>query len=468
MSPKIDLYGLEAKHASLRTKLEEALKSAQNGFVELFNQRSRSSEPISARNTQILLDFDTAAGLEGLGKCRRLKYLLVGLQFAKRIQKDLDKLVLDDIQRLVLWVDERANPWTRQMHKVILKKLVKYVSNPDGYLLSKEYPENVRWIKVNVKKKDMPKVERDQLLTEEEILRGIQAAESQRDKAMFALQTETGCRVGELANLRIKDVISEQLKSDNTEREYFIRLNGKTGERTVIIFYSVPYLLDWLNHHPQKDNPESPLWTLQLKSQVRPVNYAVIRKVVQQIYKRAGINKLPRTHYLRHSRVTLDSKQGISESIAKRRFGWVNDTRQIATYSHLVDEDVNNHYRARYGKAGKEAIQPVITVKPCHKCTFVNPITNDFCSKCQAIISAAAAERLKTAQEQKVSEMETRLQQMEKLLGAVTQQLQQPVSGTIDGINFAASSSGLTLNGAFKPIEPRKEKEKGAGTWVEL
>jgi len=37
-------------------------------------------------------------------------------------------------------------------------------------------------------------------------------------------------------------------------------LKGKTGVRRVRTINATPYLHDWLNMHPNKDDPEAPLW----------------------------------------------------------------------------------------------------------------------------------------------------------------------------------------------------------------
>ncbi|HLC72802.1 MAG TPA: site-specific integrase [Candidatus Nanoarchaeia archaeon] len=456
MAQKVDIYNHERKHNTVRSKYQEGLQKAQEGFIEYRNPLRQRIEFLSIKNTQLILDFDTVSGLEGLSKCRRLRYMEVCKSFALLLKKDFDTFTDDDIQRIVLWIDDyHKNPYTRQVYKVVLKKFIKYLQHTKDYLQVKEYPSNVRWIKTYVKKKDQSRIEREELLTEEEIKRGIEAVEYARDKAMFALQSEVGCRVGELANMQIKDIITQKINDKTEESEYFIRLNGKTGERTVIIFYSIPYLVIWLNQHPAKNNKEAPLWTLQLKNEVRPMKYAAIRKMVQQIYKKAGINKRPRTHYIRHSRVTLDGKSGMGDGLAKRRFGWTNDSKQLGTYSHLVDEDVHDFFRLKHHK-GKPQQEPILVIKSCYKCNFTNPVTNDFCGNCKTVVSVGAAERLKGEQEKKTQEMELRMQTMEQILSQVAAQLPAPTQMDYNNYQVVVSQSGLTIGNEFKAFK-RKE-----------
>ena len=81
-----------------------------------------------------------------------------------------------------------------------------------------------------------------------------------RDKCLWAMLRDIGCRVHGLLKLRIKDdVVIEKL--DSGYHSARITVNGKTGTRDVTITNSYPYLKDWLSHgHPYGNNPNASLF----------------------------------------------------------------------------------------------------------------------------------------------------------------------------------------------------------------
>ena len=83
----------------------------------------------------------------------------------------------------------------------------------------------------------------------------IEAAEHPRDKALIASLYESGCRVGEIAALRISHIHFDEYGA-------YMIVKGKTGSRRIRLVFSAPILASWINVHPQKANPEAPLWVV--------------------------------------------------------------------------------------------------------------------------------------------------------------------------------------------------------------
>ena len=121
-------------------------------------------------------------------------------------------------------------------YRAILKKFYKWLNNG-------EYPIQVKWMKNNINKRSLKLPGEGELLTERDIKRLIEVADHPRDKALLAVLYESGCRVGEVLNLYIKDV-----EFDKEGARMCVQ--GKTGMRKIRIIFSVPYLVTWLNNHP--------------------------------------------------------------------------------------------------------------------------------------------------------------------------------------------------------------------------
>ena len=82
--------------------------------------------------------------------------------------------------------------------------------------------ELVKDIKTTMKnnRKKLP----EELLTRTEIKKMVEASDHPRDKAMISLLYEGGLRIGELASLKIKNVVFDDYGA-------VIKVKGKTGER---------------------------------------------------------------------------------------------------------------------------------------------------------------------------------------------------------------------------------------------
>jgi integrase/recombinase XerD len=70
---------------------------------------------------------------------------------------------------------------------------------------------------------------------------------------MLSVGYEGGFRASELLLMNVGDVTLD-------ERGARVNVRGKTGERRVRLISSAPILGEYLDVHPLRDNPGSPLW----------------------------------------------------------------------------------------------------------------------------------------------------------------------------------------------------------------
>jgi integrase/recombinase XerD len=110
------------------------------------------------------------------------------------------------------------------------------------------------------------------MLIEEEVKKLIEACKNQRDKTVIALLRDTGMRVGELLNLKVKDItLSDGLSH--------VMASGKTGDRMVPLVFAVPYLANYLNDFRKGGKQEDPLFIVIDRSTPtnRPMDYIHVR-----------------------------------------------------------------------------------------------------------------------------------------------------------------------------------------------
>jgi integrase len=329
------------------------------------------SKKITARSKELIFKFIEACIRDGLSKARQTKYFELLKGIAEKLGKDLDKVSKSDIEWLVSEI-EQANysAWTKQSYKTALKKFYRWLHGmPRG-----EYPDLVKWIKLGSKVNN-DKLPED-LLTEEEVLKLIEATPHPRDKALIALLWDGGLRIGEVGTLRLKNVTF-----DNYGGVLIVR--GKKGMRRVRTVWSVPYLANWLESHPDRDNPEAPLWVkLGIEGDNGAMNYDGIRKQIITAAKKAGIKKRIHPHLFRHSRATYMAKY-LTEAQMKEYFGWVQSSDMAAMYVHLSGRDVDDAILRMHGLKKEEEEDKPKAVK-CPRCRKVNGLQAKFCYNCGA------------------------------------------------------------------------------------
>lgn len=269
------------------------------------------------------------------------------------------------------------SPKTKRNIKITVKAFYKHALGEDYF-----YPKQVAWIKAatNGNKKMLP----EDILSEDEILKMIEAAGNVRDKAIIAVLYDSGIRVGELLSLRKKDVNLE-------EEPAHITVNGKTGMRKVPILFSPPYLSRYLEL-VKKKKPEDYLWTAigTWTEHNKLVDGAAIRRLLKLSGEKAGIEKRIYPHLFRHSRATHYANR-LTEQQLKGLFGWTGDSKMVSTYVHISGRDIDDAVMQAYGKKPKEVVAPKLVEKICPRCRERNGIDFVHCSRCGSPLDIATA-----------------------------------------------------------------------------
>lgn len=331
---------------------------------------------ISQRNIELIKDFVHNCYIEGLSDHRALKYITLLKSIALLMNTDFDIASKKDIERLLITVNKKTlSEATRHDYKVTLKKFYKW-------LYKGNEPELTKWFTTNIKNKDK-KLPED-MLTEEEIMKMINTAPNTRDKAIIGLLWDIGARIGEVGTLKIKHVKFDEYGA-------VILVNGKTGPRRVRAVWSVSYLMNWLEEHPERDNSEAPLWFnfSSRKKGLESMRYDAIRMQLQRIAEAAGIKKRIHTHLFRHSRATYMANH-LTEAQMNMHFGWVQGSDMPSIYVHLSGRDVDQAIlRANGIEIKEEDNKPKTNV--CPRCKTINTPNNLFCHKCGAVLTLKTA-----------------------------------------------------------------------------
>jgi len=252
------------------------------------------------------------------------------------------------------------------------------------------YPECVKWMRSYNPKADtksggmsLPVKPKD-ILTEQDVLRLVNAATHPRDQALVMLAYESAGRSKEILDLKIGSIQFDVRLSHVT-------LEGNTGARQLPIITSVPYLQTWLNVHPYKHDSGAYLFPpLKGKNRGQRMESHNFIKILKRLKRDAKIEKPVRPHLLRHARLTKLAKD-MTDAKLKTFAGWTQGSRMTGVYVHLAGEDLDKTFLEMHGLVEKEApketpLKPRICVRG-HE----NPGEAAYCFKCGIILDPEKA-----------------------------------------------------------------------------
>ena len=275
--------------------------------------------------------------------------------------------------------------------KSVLRQFLKW--------LHKTYPEVPDLISHIELKKLQPKELPDRL-TDTEIRAMIEKSHSPRDKALIAFLADSGCRRGELLNIKLKHV---KFLDDGTAEVLLPK--GKTKPRRIFVIWSAAYLDVWISNHPLKNDGEAYLFCSN-REPYGKFSTTGLWGQVDAIAKRADIKKRVYIHLFRHTRATQLAQQGFSNQEMNVELGWVAGSTMFNVYVNLSGVNTDNKKRALAGLQIIEPIKAGIKTKECPRCHRVNPIDADRCKICRTAISEAEIAKEKAIEEAKKAEAE--------------------------------------------------------------
>ncbi|MFA5246989.1 MAG: site-specific integrase [Candidatus Micrarchaeia archaeon] len=329
-----------------------------------------SNSNLSAQAKKQIGGFTRIRLAKGTTRLRVVKCMWCLRLMADWLGKDFDKATQNDLIDLVSSIDLKDYAeYTKYDFKIVLKCFYKWLKGKD-----EEVPKVIKWLKPKLgnHKHKLP----EELLTAEEVERLAAATTNARDRALLLVLYESGCRIGELLYLKLKNV-----QFDNYGGVLIV--NGKTGSRRVRIIASVQVLGRWLQEHPDRNNPDAYLWPARLGHyQPVPFAYPTLLAMLDRVRQTAGIQKRVYPHLFRHSRATaLASK--LTEAQMKEHFGWTQGSEMAATYVHLSGRDVDSTLLQMYSLKDKPVErEPALDFRICNRCKERNSPGQEFCGRC--------------------------------------------------------------------------------------
>jgi site-specific recombinase XerD/ubiquitin len=290
---------------------------------------------------------------------------------------------------IVEWIhDHYANEETNRDMRGALRTFGKVLTNEDPTDKEAAPPPSIDWVPATLPDNYDPVPNPANMIVEEEMKamcdhRGTNA----RDAALIAVAWDAGPRSGELEALTVGDVNDHDLGR-------IIRVDGKTGERDVTVTHAVPYLSQWLNQHPGKDDPDAPLWSKLKKPE--DISYRMYRNVFADAAERVGLDKPDDPTNFRKSSASDLASKGVSQAHLEKRYGWKRGSDAASRYIRVFGEDADRELaRARNMDVDLEDDEPEGQTE-CIRCGELIDPDDDTCWRCDAIQDPVEAQKAMT------------------------------------------------------------------------
>jgi len=333
-----------------------------------------------AADQRLIRSFHDDCFSDGLGVPRVEKYVRHLITLSSWLSVTFERASVADVKTLLRRIQgSHYADWTKHDLRLVLKRFYRWLRE-NGYT-----QQDLDWIKLGsaVAKSRLP----EDMPTPEDVKAMVAATKSARNKAFIMLIYETGARIGEIARLRVRNIVPHP-----HGLEIHLPIEGKSGARRVLVVGSTPYLKAWLNQHPHAQRPEASLWPWHPSG--KALKYGTFSAILKRAAQAAGIAKKVNPHNFRHARATYLAKH-LTEAQMNQFFGWVQGSDMPSTYVHLSGRDVDEALLRSYGIEAKQKPETdKLAPRKCNQCQSQNPATHAFCGVCGLPLDETAAQEV--------------------------------------------------------------------------
>jgi integrase/recombinase XerD len=288
-----------------------------------------------------------------------------------------------------------------------------------------------------LKRKEISIYKPSDLWSTEDDLLFLKYCPDDRVRCYHSISRDLSARPHEILDLKIRDIVFK------TARNKFYAeclVNGKTGSRHLPLIDSLPYVKNWIDQHPRRNNPDAYL----ICSKDRK-HFALKMTVpaLRNIYNRYKSNFFPKIlrdpdistedkqkiiellkkpwnlYIRRHSALTEKSKY-LKEPTLRQHAGWSGRSQMPWIYEHYFGNESNNSILQEYGILPKDNEEiDVLRPKQCPNCNEPNKPDSRFCAKCRMILTYDAYSETieeKQIKDKQIEEMMRKQEQFEQLI----------------------------------------------------
>ena len=203
-----------------------------------------------------------------------------------------------------------------------------------------------------------------------------------QQKVYFTMVYDTGARLSEVLNLKIKEVYRD-------ENGLCIELDGKTGYRKNWLHESIPLVMSYINS--MTSQPDNWLFNSMVngtsngpKSNTRLTTAAVdswCYRIVKRLKLRGILQDSDKltVHTFRHTKARNLKRLKWSNDEINVWMGWTKTSNMATYYGQAREEDIVHRFREDTGRESHDEIEEHRT---CPVCQAVNGAISKFCNDC--------------------------------------------------------------------------------------
>lgn len=365
------------------------MASSPRDRIDALRDRIHASDAIAAADRSLLTEFSDRLDLlaQTYSDHRHEKLLRHCTIMAEELDDGTLAAALDDrtaAEQIVAWINRTyTNEETNRDYRSALRVFAKRVADGND----DECPPSVEWVPTGTSSNYDPTPDpREMLKWEEDIEPMLDAAYNPRDAAMIALQFDAGLRGGEFKQLTVGDV-------QDHDHGKQVTVEGKQGRRTILLIPAVPYVSQWLQNHPARDDPDAPLWSKL--HEPKGISDRMISKILDEAADRADITKPVTLTNFRKSSAAFLASRNLNQAHIEDHHGWVRGSKAAARYISVFGEDSDRELARLHGvDVSDEEPDPIGPIE-CPRCDRETPRDEEFCVWCDQAIEPAAVEQLK-------------------------------------------------------------------------
>jgi site-specific recombinase XerD len=305
-------------------ELVKSLCSVFNG-VECVKQEHKGDP--GKRNLFLLQEFIGTKRAESCSKKTIVYYKSTIEKFVSQVQKPLDEITTEDIEKYFMWGLTKDNPWTPTTQDNIRRILNTFYV----WAISRRYMiyNPVSPIKPTKNKKYRVK----KPFTKQDIIKMREAVEIVRDRAIIELLLSSGIRVSELVNLNIEDM-------NFAEKEFTVI--GKGNKQRYAYFDEIAGF--YMQKYLQERVDDNPALFVSINSPYERVGAGGVETRVHELGVKAGVTGKAHPHRFRHTFATNALNKGIPLEQVQQLLGHEQlDTTLI--YAKVAREDVKYNHK---------------------------------------------------------------------------------------------------------------------------
>jgi hypothetical protein len=406
-------------------------------------------------NKDLINEFSKYLILKDASANYQRNSIKVMLMFAEFIneQKNLNLTEIDSQGDILLFLDSRKRnrerdpdqKWITTWNDYLWRIKIFYRWYYNTKILKNNIFDSRNWITpdfINILKKRTKRISpysESEIWEKDELHFIIKYENNKRNKAVLALLWDLNARNHEIILLRIKNI---RIKEKYGEGE--VPYEAKTGSGPILLTLSFPYVRDWLNEHPFRNEPDARLICNTengkplLPGAVYDTMYLLKKRIIRLLESEEIKNKKEREklryllatkkwnpYCIRHSSITSDSDY-LPEYALKKKVRWSMNSRQGSRYiKNRMGTDLKQKILEQNGiSLGPKKIK--YSIVDCPRCQLVNPLENKYCSKCSYPLKPEAYDELKQKEESEMKRMQQQIQMLTESQKEILECLKYP------------------------------------------